>query len=1274
MNKEISILLEPGMAKQYLDIAEVMIVVLDRDGKVVLINRKGAYILEWDQEDLIGRDWFTTCLTDRERNEVRTVFEEIVSGSSDFKKQFESMVVTKNGEQRLISWHNKILRDSFGAVIGTLSSGEDITEKRRVEKERELLFNHSVDMLCIAGFDGYFKQVNPAFSRQLGWTEEELLSRPWLSFVYPDDQDKTIRVGQALQKGDVIKDFQNRYTVKDGGWRWISWNSYPLPDEQLIFAVARDITDMRLAERELHKSEERFHTMARVIPVIFGMYSSPIQKILYISDAFEHIYGVSAEELYNDVTIWFEMIHEEDRERVGRIFVEHIDEEFELEYRIVRRDGGIRWIHNHIYPLKEEGEISRVVWFGNDITERVLADEELRASERNYREIFNAGNDAMFIHDADTGEIFDVNRATCDLIGFTREEVLQMSVGGFSPGNYPYSDKEALEWIHRARDEGPQHFEWRGKTQSGDPLWVEVDLKKAMIGGRERVLSVTRDITDRKKAEEKLAKSETTLRSILQVSPVGIGLVKDRVIQWVNEQFCDMLGYTSEELLGRNARMVYESDEEFNYVGKEKYDQIANFGKGSVETRLVKKDGTAIDVLLTSSPFDPGDIESGVTFTALDITERKQAEADLLRAQTLLRSVIDQSPVPIMIAETDGTLFATNDACRKILKVDDVPDIMPGVNIFNLARSWTDYDEQGNVIPVAELHLARALNGITTPGEEIRVVRKDGTERWGMVHGVPIYDGKGAIVAGLVIFPDITQEKIAEQALLESESKFRSLFETSMDVISITTVNGKFIDINPAGEEVFGYTREELLNLDLSELYYNPEDRKRFQELIHAKETLKDFDVVMKKKDGTPIDCLITSRIMKDDMANVYAYQNIIKDISDRKKLEERLLHAQKLEAIGTLAGGIAHDFNNILTTILGYASLLKSKVTSDGDLYDGLEVIEESSYRAADLTGQLLAFSRKGRLEKRVVSINMLVIEVYNLITKTFDKSIEIELKTDNDLNPIQADESQISQLIMNLVINARDAMPEGGKLTITTEQVEITSKRPGTADLEPDTYAHIMVRDTGKGMDEYTKGRIFEPYFSTRKEVGGTGLGMSVVYGIVTGHGGQITVASTEGEGTEIHVYLPVSEDAKLEFKKKAELTKITGKERVLVIDDEEKILKLLKNILEDAGYQVYTASSGREGLELFTREDIDIDLVILDIIMPEMKGDEVMDKIRELSPGVRVLLASGYSDRDQHMKLLEYDGVEFVGKPFLAEKLLSKVRESLDRGGTTDSVWKS
>jgi len=1082
--------------------------------------------------------------------------------------------------------------------------------------------------------------------------------------VHPDDREETDRIGSALRDGEVVRDFQNRYAGKDGRWRWISWNSYPLPGEELTFAVARDITDMRVAERELFKSEERFHTMARVIPVIFGMYSSNMQQILYISDAFEHIYGLSVEELYRNAAVWFEMIHQEDRERVGRTFVERIKEEFEVSYRIIRPDGGIRWIYNHIYPLMEDGEITRVVWFGEDITEAVLAEEELRASERNYREIFNATNDAFFLHDADTGHIIDVNQATCDLTGYPREEILNMSVGEFSLGDSPYSDKEALEWIHRAREEGPQTFEWKGRTRDGELFWVEVNLKEAIIGGRELVLSVVRDISDRKKAEEELDRSETTLRSILEVSPLGIGLVKDRVIQWVNERFCDMLGYMSSELLGKDARMVYESDEEYEWVGREKYDQIAKFGKGSVETRFVKKNGERLDVLLTSSPLALNDMQRGVTFTALDITERKQAEVELIKTQMLLSSVIDQSPVPFAIAEKDGTLFAINDACKKILGVEDEPDIKPGMNLFDFHQTWIDYDENGNVIPISDLPLAKALQGVSTPGREVRVVRKDGTERWEMVHGVPIYNENGEIVAGLIIFPDITHEKLAEQALLESENKFRTIFETSMDVISSTTIEGRFLDINSAGEELFGYTREELLKMELRDLYYNPRDRDRFQELIHEKETLRNFEVTFVRKDGTLVNCLLTSRLVRDDDGNIVGYQSFVKDITDHKKLEEQLQHAQKMEAVGTLAGGIAHDFNNILTTILGYASLLKTKATSDGDLMNSLEVIEESSFRAADLTSQLLAFSRKGRLEKRPVSINMLINEVYNLITKTFDKSIEIELSTDDKLKPIQADESQISQLIMNLVINARDAMPRGGKLTISTEGIEVASKRPGTTDLEPDTYAHIMVRDTGMGMDEYTKNRVFEPYFSTKKETGGTGLGMSVVYGIVTGHGGRISVTSAEGEGTEVNVYLPVSDEVVLKREAKAATEKVVGDESILIIDDEQRILGLLRDILEGAGFQVYAASSGRKGLELFEKKRGEIDLVILDIIMPEMKGDEVLERLREASPGIKVLLASGYSDREQHIKLLEYDGVDFVGKPFVAEMILSRVRNILDR----------
>src|SRR4030043_142488 len=374
---------------------------------------------------------------------------------------------------------------------------------------------------------------------------------------------------------------------------------------------------------------------------------------------------------------------------------------------------------------------------------------------------------------------------------------------------------------------------------------------------------------------------------------------------------------------------------------------------------------------------------------------------------------------------------------------------------------------------------------------------------------------------------DITERKRVEKALRESEQKYRTLFEESKDVIYISTPEGKFLDINPAGIELFGYpSKEEFLQIDIThDLYISPVDREKFQKVLARQGYSKDYEVVFRKKDGEHVIVLLTTTIVRDERGEIVAYRGIMKDITERKKLEEQLLQAQKMEAIGQLAGGIAHDFNNILTAIIGFGNLLKMETSEDDILRSYITPILNSAERAANLTQALLAFSRRQIISPKPVNLNEIILGLERLLSRVIGEDIELStVLADRDLI-IMADSGQIEQVLMNLATNARDAMPDGGKLTISTKIVELDSefiKTHGFGKKGP--YALVSVEDTGHGIDEKTQERIFEPFFTT-KEVGkGTGQGLAMVYGIIKQHDGYINLYSEQGMGTIFNIYLPL------------------------------------------------------------------------------------------------------------------------------------------------------
>ena len=541
------------------------------------------------------------------------------------------------------------------------------------------------------------------------------------------------------------------------------------------------------------------------------------------------------------------------------------------------------------------------------------------------------------------------------------------------------------------------------------------------------------------------------------------------------------------------------------------------------------------------------------------------------------------------------------------------------------------------------------------------LIAKDGTERPIDDSGAPIRDDKGNVTGVVLIFRDVSERREAAHTLRQSEERYRILFEDSRDAIYITAREGMFVDANQSMLDLFGYGREEMIGLDARKIYVNPDDRNIFQKEIEQAGSVKEYEVKFCKKDGTKMDCLLTSSIRQDDDGSIHGYQGVIHDITERNRLEAHLQQVQKLESIGTLAGGIAHDFNNLLMGIQGHASLILLDTDPHHPDFQHLKGIEAAVENGANLTRQLLGFARGGKYQTKVIDLNKLMQINSEMFGRT-KKEINIHTKYQKDLWPVEVDPGQINQVMLNLYINAWQAMSRRGDLYIETGNVVINKNDAKSFEVKAGNYVKISVTDTGAGMNKATLQRIFDPFYTTKVMGRGTGLGLASAYGIIKNHGGIINVYSEKGSGTTFEIFLLASEkQVIIEEKPAAEI--LIGTQTILLVDDEDMILDVGEEMLRKLGYTVMLAKSGNEAVKAYKKHKDEIDLIILDMIMPDISGSEAYDRMKEINPKIKVLLSSGYSVAGEATEILERGCDGFIQKPFNLTTLSRKIGEILD-----------
>jgi two-component system cell cycle sensor histidine kinase/response regulator CckA len=521
----------------------------------------------------------------------------------------------------------------------------------------------------------------------------------------------------------------------------------------------------------------------------------------------------------------------------------------------------------------------------------------------------------------------------------------------------------------------------------------------------------------------------------------------------------------------------------------------------------------------------------------------------------------------------------------------------------------------------------------------------------------------------VIVNRDVTERKKADESLRRLETGFRSVVEDAPYGIYRANTAGRFLQVNPALKKMLGYeTTEELLDKDLpGEIFRYPEEYQRLTELLIRTEEIKDLEMEWKRKDSTPITVRCSGRRVNEENGGLAYFEAFAEDVTEKRILERQLRMAQKMEAIGRLSGGIAHDFNNLLGVIIGYSRVLKRELGASNPLAEHALEIEKAGQRAASLTKQLLAFSRQQVLSPAILNLNTLASDMEKMLPQLLGEDIEVSLVLDPKLGNVKADQSQLEQVIMNLAVNARDAMPDGGKLKIETSNAELDQayvrNHPGS---KIGSFVLLAVTDTGTGMDAATLTHIFEPFFTTKELGKGTGLGLATVYGIVKQSNGYIGLESAIGKGTSFQIYLPrYAGQAVADELKTDSPDNLRGSETILLVEDSEPLRKLAKSFLDSRGFRVLSAESGEDALEVAKRFGGPFDLLLTDVVMPGMNGRILAENLLLRQPGIKVLYMSGYTDSFIAGHGVLDPGIHLLHKPFIEEVLIRKVREVLDGG---------
>lgn len=891
------------------------------------------------------------------------------------------------------------------------------------------------------------------------------------------------------------------------------------------------------------------------------------------------------------------------------------------------------------------------------------AQEQLHEREHMLRAIFEGALDGMLLAD-DDGKYVDANPAACALFGLARGALIGRRISELAAPGYATSDQwKAFEEQGRLRGLFPL------MRPDGQRRTLEYSAVANVLPGLH--LSVLRDVTEHKEAEEALRKTQYFLKEAQRVAQIGcwVAPLNDAPLFWTPEAYriAGIPDGTPVTVQSFFETVVHPDDRAAVQEAVDK--AIAGESSYQIEHRIVRSDGD-VRWVLERAKVDRDEAGAPLRMIGVtqDVTELRRATDQLRASEARYRMIVETTSEGVWLVDAGLVTTFVNERMAEMLGC--TRDQLIGRHVFE----WMDAEARA----VTAEQWKRRQQGFSDAYEN-RLRRKDGATLWVLAKTSPVFDDDGRFVGSLGLLSDMTERRKSEEA----RNRLAAIVQSSQDAIISKTLEGTVTSWNPGAERLFGYSEGEMLGRHITHIF--PPERLTEETEIIARisrgESVEHFDTVRVRKDGSRVEVSLLISPIRGANGEIVGVAKIARDMTERRKAEvalrrseEQLRQSQKMEAIGRLAAGVAHDFNNLLTVILSYANFLVEGLAPGDPIRADADAINKAGLRAADLTRQLLAFSRQQMLQPSVLDPNERLAGIQKILMRLLGEDVLLTLLPCQDIGQIYVDPSQFEQVIMNLAVNARDAMPGGGHLTIETANVFLDEQySAGCHGVTPGPYVMTAVTDTGTGMDGETIKRIFDPFFTTKEQGKGTGLGLSTVYGIIQQSGGHIRVESEPGAGTTFKVYLPRTDRRSRLPTLPIQPADASNRcdETVLLVEDEDQVRAVTRSILRRRGYNVLEAQNGGEAFLISERFNAPIHLLLTDVVMPRVSGPEVAERLQALRPEMKVLYVSGYTTDTTALHGVLKTGVAFLQKPLTPDVLARKVRDVLDGAKTSCPV---